>query len=1681
MALLRPIRAALAALCLAQAAFGGSPAHAETISNIARAQWSRDGSAHQADSNRVDIRVVPQAASIETFAASPLGSATLRYTKSLCGESSSPQKPLAVVEPLTARVDQASSLQLGDVLYFTIAAEAANSDPRGLDRLPVVIVTAQGDQEEITVLETGVNSGEFTGSMPTSSQPWRPVHGDCRLSVAKGDKVSIEVVPDGLAAPLASATIDMLADPYGLTFDSEDGHPVSGVRVTLIDERSGAPAEVLADDGVTSWPSSMTSGEPVTDGAGRTYAMSPGEYRFPLARLGTYRLVIEPPAPYSAPSTADQGALSQLRRPDGKSLTILPGSFGQTFGLVDTTPIRVDVPLDRPPVSVTISKLASRAKASPGDAILYTVSLSNPDPGSVRRSVVLTDKPSRWFRLDPKSVRIDGSPASGQFRQGPDGQAIEIPVGDIAPGATRQVTYVMTLRADAPPGPAENRAIARDARGAEAVAGATIEVERDTLASRMTLIGRVTQGDCSDKGQGEEKGVPGVRLVMEDGSFALTDADGRYHFEGLVPGTHVVQVQPATLPEGARFVVCGRPLAHAGNATSRFVTGQGGSLARADFHVILPAGTATDAPSALHASPVDDRVAAGADIDWLAIGDGPTEFLFPTADHNPRVPAIRVAIRHRVDQAVALRVAGKPVDPLAFEGVLTAPGGLYAVSVWRGVMLSGDNTLLEAEVRGPKGKLVAQLKREVHYAAIPASVRLVPELSRLIADGHSRPVVAVRILDRQNRPVHDGVSGDFVLGQPYESAAANDAMQSRALSGLGKDRPLWTVTGDDGIALVELAPTMVSGKLHLAFEFGSDEQRRRQEIEAWVVPGDQPWTLVGLAEGSVGARDVAANMERTGRFESDLGRNGRVAFYAKGRVLGRYLLTLAYDSAKQRDDQRLLGAIDPNAYYTVFADGSERRFDAASREKLYVRIESATFYALFGDFNTGLDQTQLTGYQRVATGIKTEANLGGLHLQGFAARIASTHQRDEIQGQGITGPYRLSNREIIANSESVTIETRDRYRSEIIVDRRTLTRFVDYDVDLLAGTIRFREPVLSRDNAFNPQFIVIDYEIGQFARGGKINGALRADWTSPGKTVRIGMTAISDTGNGGEGQARTNLGGMDVRFRPDEKSEIRAELAASRSKGATSFGWLMEAERHDGRLDVLAYMRSADRDFGLGQINSAERGRSKVGLDARYAISDRLSVSVSGWQDRAADGGPVRKALELGTQLRTQNTDARFGLHYMEDHLPSGEHLSSFILDAGITQRLFDNRLEVSADTNLALGKAGSIDMPERQRISARLSVLRDVKLFASYEIAKGQSINARTFRAGFEAAPWRGAKVTGGIGGQKLDELGHRSFALFGLAQTFEVTPELTFDATLDGNRTIGGVSVAKVTNPDHPVSSGGKLGDDMSLSEDFTAVSLGANWRKDEWSSTLRAEWRNGDLSHRRGVTFGAIRQLGEGSLVGAGFTWTRATTSDGAMSAVLDGAVAVAHRPDRSAVSFLAKAELRSDQVVRAISGEAGAAGRTALDGNGTMRSRRAIGSISANWTPLGRDGGFATERAEVGMFVALRQALDTFEGFDLSGTSVIGGLDLKVAAFGDFEVGGVATVRHSLGRGKTSFSFGPQVGFAPAKDMVLTVGYNFSGFRDRDFSDARQTDRGLFATMRLKLDRDTFGFLGLGRRQ
>lgn len=1674
-ALLVLLSAALAAM------LPGDPVRAWTITNVARADWKNAGGNASARSNSVVLEVGRAASSLSTYIASPSADQVLSVPAAGCSVPSSPNQPAGAAQRVDLPVRPVSRIWPGQGIILRVVEPAANIDPGAIDSVTVTSDTAAFGRQTITIPETGVNTGEFIVRLSTSAAAAAAPDG-CTIRVKAGETARFSAMLPGASQPFSSAQVDVLADPFGTVFDAGTGLPVSGARITMVDAASGQPAQVFGPDGTTAWPSTVTTGEPIMDFAGTIHTQEPGQFWFPLARVGTYRLVVEPPAPFTAPSQASPARLAALVAPDGGAFTIVPASFGAAFALADAAPVQIDIPLDQPGAGARITRSVSRERAEPGDVVFHTITISHTGQAGGAAPLTLTEHVSPVTRLRPDTIRLNGQNAGTAATIAADGRTFTLTINAIAPGQNARITFAAQARADAPPGRAINRAEVSDGSGRPVVSSTSVMIERDTIAGKMTLIGRVSAGDCGIPDG--RTGIAGVRLMLEDGSFAVTDSDGRYHFDGLVPGTHVVQLARNTLPAGGRLADCNRSTRNAGDPASRFIIGQGGSLAVADFAVIMANNWQPPAPESLSANEAarPEQAAAGM-ADWLALGDGPDGWLFPQADHNPRAPAIRVAIRHRKGQSVRLMADGKAVDPLTFDGTQVATDGTYAVSLWRGIALTGNKTTLTAEIINTLGGVSLSLARDVHFTSRPARFELVSEKSVLVADGVIKPVLAVRVLDPAGKPLRSGMTGGFTINPPHESASQLEQEQLRQVSAAGPAGARWRIDGDDGLALIELAPTMVSGRVRLSFDLTDAEITRQQELEAWLAPGDMEWTIVGLAEGSIGARSVADNMQRGKMPHSDLGDHARTALYAKGRVLGKYLLTLAYDSAKQKDDQPVLGTINPSAYYTVFADGSSRRFDAASREKLYVRIETATFHALYGDFQTRFDQTRLTRYTRTATGISAQGRIAGVQAEGFAARIASRFRRDEMQGAGITGPYPLRTRAIIANTERVAIETRDRFRSEIVVERRELARFTDYDVDLLAGTIRFRQPVASRDANLNPQMIVVEYEVDSL-NGGEINAGLRASVATGGDRLRIGVTAVTDKGDA----ARTQLGGIDVRAHLSETTEVKAELAMSQSAGATATGWSVAAEHRSGSAEIIAYAQSLGASFGVGQQSGAELGRRKIGVDARTRIGDTTTATISAWQDESLSDTSRRRAAQLQGTHRSGNSEFRLGLSHFDDSTTDGRDLASTVLEAGATQRLLDKRLEITASTSLALDQAGSIDLPARHQLGARFAVTPNVRLHGLYELAKGSGFDARSLRGGVEVTPWQGGRINTDLGQRRSGPAGASTFAAFGLSQALQLTSDLTVDATLESSRTIGGtLPAADAVNPAQPPSSGARLSVDNSVFEDFTAVSLGGTYRRGRWTGMARGEYRDGDLARRRGLTFGAIRQMGEGSMVGSGVTWTRATAASGGHTEIIDAALALAHRPAGSAIAMLGKLAYRSDRMTGADSafGEELAdiaAGRTALITGGNALSRRLLASISANWTPRagGMDGQYG-RAAELGLFLAGRYSFDQFDGTDINSFAVLAGLDGHVSLTPALELGGIATLRSNISSGATWFSYGPTVGLVPGRGILLTLGYNVEGFRDIDFSALRETDQGPYLSVRMKFDADSFDFLGLkGRR-
>jgi hypothetical protein len=57
------------------------------------------------------------------------------------------------------------------------------------------------------------------------------------------------------------------------------------------------------------------------------------------------------------------------------------------------------------------------------------------------------------------------------------------------------------------------------------------------------------------------------------------------------------------------------------------------------------------------------------------------------------------------------------------------------------------------------------------------------------------------------------------------------------------------------------------------------------------------------------------------------------------------------------------------------------------------------------------------------------------------------------------------------------------------------------------------------------------------------------------------------------------------------------------------------------------------------------------------------------------------------------------------------------------------------------------------------------------------------------------------------------------------------------------------------------------------------------------------------------------------------------------------------------------------------------------------------------------------------------------------------------------------------------FGLDVGVTMARNVWVAAGYNFRGCRDEDFGATRQTMRGPYISVRMKLDQDSFRDLRL----
>ena len=488
--------------------------------------------------------------------------------------------------------------------------------------------------------------------------------------------------------------------------------------------------------------------------------------------------------------------------------------------------------------------------------------------------------------------------------------------------------------------------------------------------------------------------------------------------------------------------------------------------------------------------------------------------------------------------------------------------------------------------------------------------------------------------------------------------------------------------------------------------------------------------LVALADVTVSENNVSGNIEPLAgdeRYDKDFISEGRLAFYLKGKVKGKYLITAQADTREREikqlfngffdaDAQDVFRRLDPDLYYPVYGDDSSTYRDVDTQGRLYVRVDWDQNQALWGNFNTGITGTEYGQYDRSLYGAalswrsRATTQLGDpkSEVRAFGSEAQSAYGHTEFLGTG-GSLYYLKHTDVLPGSDKVTLEIRDRTtgRTESRVD---LQRGADYEIDELQGRLILTRPLaqvtrenvrtLTRDHPLDgyTQLLLVDYEyvpVG-FDADDVSAGFRGKQWF--GEHVAVGGTYIDENRRGDD----YSLKGVDLTLQAGRGTYLKLEQTRSESTVAPIFysdnGGLSFVQRNPATAARSGEARAVEARANFKELGWTERdwsvgawwrdvdagfsvSRADTGLDIEEYGAEFLgyfteTFSLYGKYSRAERGAEALEQSQLTADWRITN-DAQLGaeLRRVREERLSGS--ADALLAAVSYRRRFGSSLEL--------------------------------------------------------------------------------------------------------------------------------------------------------------------------------------------------------------------------------------------------------------------------------------------------------------------------------------------------------------------------------------------------------------------
>ncbi len=1530
--------------------------------------------------------------------------------------------------------DPVGEAGFGDSLFLEAVSGQCNVSS-GIDTAAITVSSAPGGDREIVIaVETAPNSGIFRTQALAVAQADDLLPGDGVLQGAERSMATASVDCDpGLTESVTIA-------PAGVVFDSATNEPVGGALVELV----GLDGQVLTSE--------------TTDAAGLFTISAP--------EAGAARLRVTPPSDLISPSRRKGFA--------GYGRQVHPhASFGRAFDIgLPGRRLNIDIPVD-PDLTgaLALAKTSESIEARTGDIVTFNIELRNNSPVAVQMSEIEDRLPPGFAYLDG-SARLDGMALADPGRRASGEIVFE--TGLIEPFADSELVYSVRVTPNSGQGERTNFArlsgipVGHTEPVQSNLASHTVRIDDSSgvFSRDGVVLGKVFL-DCDGDGvqsnhHGEEPGLPGVQLHLDDGLSVVTDVKGRYSLPGLSPRTHVIDVYDPTLPPGTA-VVATRAL-DAGRAGSRFVPLKAGEIRSEAFAVRPVEGECrAELMSRLRAR-IDGfdqaalgipRSAASLQFDTVRAGGrgrveasravesaaferartghrltAPARQIAPTMDLKPLLadlPDLPSFLDLEdgdavLDRKVSVRVAapagtevelsrnGAPVEDDRI-GQRISDGTHQIIEFVSVPMRPGANTLA-LTIRDPFGNIRAEETITIEAPGKPAGIRVVAPAEAL-ADP-SRPVgVQVELVDADGR----------VAGAPLEVTLIGrvDRFDVRdARPGV----PGLQTRLEHGQTLVELIPAGEVGTRTIRVEspLGQAEAKIRFTADTQSAP-----IAVGLVEANIdlgGSGNAGLGgwfpSEDISPFEdSEAGIEG--AIYMKGKIAEDTLLTLRYDSDKDLEDD-LFRSVEPDDFYPVYGDTSERGFDARSRGKAFARLDRGASYIMYGDVTYGAqaDAIRLGRYRRSLEGARGHLEAGRFTLDLFAGQTDARQVVREIPGRGLSGPYDLNVDGVIRNSERVELITRDREQPGVIIKTQTLSRFTGYTLDYFTGALIFSNSVPARDEDFNPVSIRVTFEAD--AGEGEdywVAGAEAAfdltDWMS------TGLRQISADAPLGDDDRR-EVSALWLEARGEAGDVLQLEAARSQDAGdAEGHALRMSYERatDGGSLGVRAAHASPDFDAPGAEVSS---GRD----EARFFVNRRMGGGLlSAEALYTAENEGERQRYGAVTRYERPVTDTlhlRAGGRYVNDRAAGNDKTDAFTLVTGASwtpQAIRGAAFDVEAEHDVASGRPHRLSLSADYAMTARWRTYTQAQWSASRSGQFGFTDRADdvSVRAGTE---YRWSDALSAFTEYRAREDFFDAGVAQGFAASRTLSPALSMRSRLEH---VQPIAEAFQRNTSAGLGATWEPGDRGYIVEGDLEYAVSSN-SQETWyvSSTYGRRWEDVTLLSRTRLahTTGTAGRMRARSRLG----W--------------------AHRPPTDdALNTLVWYEFDLD------------------DGQGQRETRH-------TWS-IGGERKFAERLRLRGRFAGQFYGLNQFgTGLDANTETLMvqGGAERD---FGRRWVAGANLAAFTDGEfDEQTFATGGELGFVPARNALIALGYNHAWSKEIDTP--RLYRDGWFMRLQLKFDED-----------